>query len=345
MAHSDRRDTDAFFPEASKSPAKPIVHAPMGDGNRAFGFASTTDDVLAGIDLTGKTAVVTGASGGLGAETARALASAGTAVTIGCRDLGRGEQAAAAIRASTGNDRVRVAALDLLDHARIRAFADHVGGTYDALNILVNNAGVMACPLARTERGWELQFDTNHVGHFLLTNLLTPLLVAGAPARVVSLSSFGHTRAPIDFDDLHFQNKPYDKWEAYGQAKTANALFAVGLDARLKDKGVRGFAVHPGAIVTDLGRHLEEADIIEISGRVSTQAGGFKEVAAGAATSVWAATAPELDGKGGLYLEDCSVSAPVGTEGVTTGYLDHAVSPAIADRLWSVTEELLRRAS
>jgi len=318
-----------------------IVQITMSS-TRSFGFASTTDDVIQGINLTGKTAVVSGASGGLGAETVRTLASAGAAVTIGCRDTAKGEEAAAGIRASTGNENVRVAALDLLDHSSIRAFADDVRTAYDALNILVNNAGVMACPLTRTERGWELQFDTNHVGHFLLTSLLVPLLQAGAPARVVCLSSAGHTRAPVDFDDLHFERKPYDKWEAYGQAKTANALFAVGLDARLKDSGVRAFALHPGAIITELGRHLEEADIVELGERISTVAGGFKQVPSGAATSVWAATAPELDGKGGLYLEDCGLSAPVGTEGITTGYLDYAIDPVQADRLWERTEQLLR---
>ena len=314
----------------------------MAGTTRSFGFDSTTDDVIAGIDLSGKTAVVTGASGGLGAETARALASAGAAVTIGCRDTAKGEDTAAGIRASTGNENIRVYPLDLVDHASISAFAEDVRATHDSLNILVNNAGVMACPLTRTERGWELQFDTNHVGHFVLTNELIPLLQAGAPARIVCLSSAGHARAPVDLNDLHFESKPYDKWEAYGQAKTANALFAVALDARLKDSGVRAFALHPGAIITDLGRHLEDSDIAELSERISNMAGGFKRVPAGAATSVWAATAPELDGKGGLYLEDCGISAPVGTEGVSTGYHDHAVDPALADRLWDKTEELLR---
>ncbi len=186
-----------------------------------------------------------------------------------------------------------------------------------------------------------MQFATNHVGHFLFTNLLVPLLEAGAPARVVCLSSAGHKRSPVDFDDLHFDRKEYDKWEAYGQSKTANALFAVGLDNRLAARGVRAFAVHPGAIMTGLGRHMDEEDIAMIGDTINTSAGGFKEVACGAATSLWAATAPELDGRGGLYLEDCSVSAPAGSEGVTTGYLDHAVDPKLAERLWKVTEQLI----
>lgn len=308
---------------------------------RNFGFSSTADEVISGLDLSGKTAVVTGASGGLGAETARALASAGAAVTLACRDTAKGQAAAKSIKESTGNAAVRVSHLELIDHSSIRAFADDLGETYDALNILINNAGVMASPLTRSPQGWELQFATNHLGHFLLTNLLVPLLEAGAPSRVVCLSSAGHARSPVDFDDLHFQNKEYDKWLAYGQSKTANALFAVALDRRLAQRGVRAFAVHPGAIPTELGRHMSKEDIVEIGERVATTAGGFKDVAAGAATSVWAATAPELDGRGGLYLEDCAESAPAGTDGITTGYRSYAMSPKLAERLWRVSEELV----
>jgi NAD(P)-dependent dehydrogenase (short-subunit alcohol dehydrogenase family) len=309
--------------------------------SRNFGFSSTTDEVISGLNLSGKTAVVTGASGGLGAETARALAAAGAAVTIGCRDTGKGQRVADAIKESTGNDAIHVAALELADHSSIRAFADDIGETYDELNILISNAGLMAGPLAHSPEGWEMQFATNHVGHFLLTNLLVPLLEAGAPARVVCLSSAGHHRAAVDFDDLHFERREYDMWEAYGQSKTANALFAVALDHRLALHGVRAFAVHPGAIITDLGRHLTEEDIAEVSERVSTMAGGLKELAAGAATSVWAATAPELDGKGGLYLEDCGESAPVGTDGITTGFMDYAVNLKLAKKLWKVSEGLV----
>jgi NAD(P)-dependent dehydrogenase (short-subunit alcohol dehydrogenase family) len=308
---------------------------------RNFGFSSTAAEVVSGLDLSGKTAVVTGASGGLGAETARALASAGCAVTIACRDTAKGQRIADSIKESTDNDAVHVAALELVDHSSIRACADDIGETYNRLNILVNNAGLMACPLTRSPQGWEMQFATNHVGHFLLTNLLMPLLEAGAPSRVVCLSSAGHTRGPVNFGDLHFDKKEYEKWEAYGQAKTANALFAIGLDNKFASRGIRGFAVHPGAIITDLGRHMDEEDIIEMSDIIDSMAGGFKEVPAGAATSVWAATAPELDGRGGLYLEDCAESAPAGTDGITTGYLDYAVDPKLAEQLWKVSEELV----
>lgn len=308
---------------------------------RNFGFSSTTDEVISGLDLSGKTAVVTGASGGLGAETARALAQGGAAVTIGCRDTGKGQRVADAIKKSTGNEAVHVAKLELVDHSSIRAFADDVGETYDSLNILINNAGVMGCTKTLSPQGWELQFATNHIGHFLLTNLLVPLLRAGAPSRVICVTSAGHLRAPVDFDDLHFERRQYDKWVAYGQSKTANALFAVGLDKRLAPQHVRAFAVHPGAIVTDLGRHMDQADMAAIGATIEAETGGFKEVASGAATAVWAATAPELDGRGGLYLEDCSESAPVGSDGISTGYRDYAVDPKLAQRLWKVSEKMV----
>jgi NAD(P)-dependent dehydrogenase (short-subunit alcohol dehydrogenase family) len=294
-----------------------------------------------GIDLSGQTAVVTGASGGLGGETARALASAGAAVLIGCRDLAKGQKQADAIRREHPKARVDVAALDLLSEQSVRSFADAFRARHKQLSILVNNAGVMACPLARTAQGWELQLATNHLGHFLLSRLLMPSLTAGTPSRVVALSSAAHHRASVDFDDLNFDRRPYDKWIAYGQSKTANALFAVGFDRRMAREGVRAFAVHPGAIATELARHLTREDLHEIVTRIRTTAGGLKEVPAGAATSVWAATAPELAGKGGLYLEDCRISAPAGTEGVTTGYRDYALDPELADRLWKVSEALL----
>jgi len=310
---------------------------------REFGFHTTADEVLEGIDLRGRVAVVTGGSGGLGAETARALAVKGAEVTIGCRDAARGAQVVETIKATAGSGAVHVDALDLLDQASIQAFAESVCARHPQVHMLINNAGVMGCPLGRSPEGWELQFATNHMGHFLLTNLLLGALQAGAPSRVVSVSSAGHMRAPVDFDDLHFERRPYEKWEAYGQAKTANALFAVALDARVASSGVRAFSLHPGAIPTDLGRHLSKEDLAPLLERITATAGGFKEVPSGAATSVWAATAPELDGKGGLYLEDCGLSAPVGTEGVTTGYLPHAVDPAMAVRLWEVSEALLGR--
>jgi NAD(P)-dependent dehydrogenase (short-subunit alcohol dehydrogenase family) len=201
---------------------------------------------------------------------------------------------------------------------------------------------VMACPLARTSEGWELQLATNHFGHFLLTALLAPALRAGAPARVVTVSSRGHRFSPVVFEDLHFERRPYDKWAAYGQSKTANVLFAVELDRRLSRAGVRGFALHPGAIVTELGRHLSRDDLAELRARSPGGRGlVWKQVPAGAATSVWAATAPELEGRGGLYLEDCHVAQVDDAEGAAGGVRSYALDPAAAKRLWSLSEAMV----
>jgi NAD(P)-dependent dehydrogenase (short-subunit alcohol dehydrogenase family) len=202
----------------------------------------------------------------------------------------------------------------------------------------------MACPLTRTREGWELQLATNHFGHFLLTALLAPALRAGAPARVVTVSSRGHRFSPVVFEDLHFERRPYDKWAAYGQSKTANVLFAVELDRRLSRAGVRGFALHPGAIVTELGRHLSRDDLAELRARSPGGRGlVWKQVPAGAATSVWAATAPELEGRGGLYLEDCHVAAPRRSQDDDEGYEVWAVDAQAAERLWAASEAALEQ--
>ncbi|MDA0977297.1 MAG: SDR family NAD(P)-dependent oxidoreductase [Proteobacteria bacterium] len=283
---------------------------------RVFGESSTTDEILEGIDLTGKVAIVTGASAGLGAETARALASKGATVTIAARDLARSEETAAAIRASTGNPNVNIGQLELDKPASVRAFAADWLSRNDSLNLLINNAGVMACPLARTDEGWEMQFATNHLGHFLLTCLLSEALVAGAPARVVNLSSGGHNFAPVDFDDIHFNQREYQKFASYGQSKTANILFSIELDNRLRDRGVRANAVHPGVIMTDLGRHMTEEDIAALTSNrpAGSRPMTFKEIPQGAATSVWVATAPELEGVGGQYALDCRLVDPSDTD-------------------------------
>jgi NAD(P)-dependent dehydrogenase (short-subunit alcohol dehydrogenase family) len=309
---------------------------------RRFGKDSTAEEVSQGIDLAGQRALVTGASGGLGAETARVLALRGAAVTLTARDAAKGEAVASQIRADTGNAAVDVMSLELMDFAMVRAFAKDYLARYPQLQILVNNAGVMACPLARSGEGYESQFATNHLGHFLLTGLLVPALRAGAPARVVNVSSRGHRFSPVVFDDIHFERRPYDKWAAYGQAKTANVLFSVALDRRLAPFGVRAYGLHPGAIMTELGRHMSPEDIQELMARVPGGKGmEWKTVPCGAATSVWAATAPELEGRGGLYLEDCGVSEPRREEGAETGYEAWAVDPQAAERLWSVSEELV----
>jgi NAD(P)-dependent dehydrogenase (short-subunit alcohol dehydrogenase family) len=311
---------------------------------RRFDSKSTTDLVLDGIDLAGKIAIVTGASGGLGAETARALASRGAAVTLTARDVAKAEQVAASIRAAHPGARLAVRPLTLDRPDSVRAFAKGWLAENRTLHLLLDNAGVMACPLARTPEGWEMQFATNHLGHFLLTALLVPALRAGAPARVAITSSGGHRFSPVVFEDIHFERRPYDKWAAYGQSKTANVLHAVELDRRLAGAGVRAFGIHPGMIITELGRHLTPEDIQQLQSRAkdreSSGMASWKTPPQGAATQCWAVTAPELEGRGGLYLEDCQVSGttpPPGSLGAEAWALD----PEAARRLWSVSEETL----
>lgn len=308
-----------------------------------FGHGSTALEVVHGIDLTGRTAVVTGAASGLGVETARALAQAGASVWMPVRDLGKGEAVAADIRASTGNHEVRVASLDLIDLRSVRAFAQVFLSTEAPLHILINNAGIMACPLTRSADGWESQFATNHMGHFLLTCLLAPALRAGAPSRVVNLSSTGHKISGVDFDDPHFERRPYEKWRAYGQAKSANVLFSVALDRRLAAHGVRAFAVHPGGIMTGLQKDLTY-DEMNAMGWFDDQGKPlaiFKSVHGGAGTAVWAATSALLDGHGGEYLEDCNV-AKLSSDGERiSGVNAHAIDPDAAEQLWSLSERLL----
>jgi NAD(P)-dependent dehydrogenase (short-subunit alcohol dehydrogenase family) len=312
----------------------------MSEG-REFGADSTTSDVLAGIDLSGKVALVTGGSGGLGEETARAFAEKGARVVLTARNVPKGEAAAQAIRAATGNDAVEVGELELASLESVRALAQRFLSQHDALHILVNNAGVMACPFGRTAEGFELQLGTNHVGHFLLTCLLAPALRKAAPSRIVSLSSRGHHASPVVFDDLHFSKRPYDKWQAYGQSKTANVLFAVEVDRRLGSHGVHANAVHPGVIATELARHMVPEDVELLRARMPSGALHFKSVPAGAATSVYAATAPELEGRGGLYLEDCQVAKVDDTENAAGGVRSYAIDPGAAQQLWVASEEMV----
>jgi len=307
----------------------------------SFGAETTTDEVLEGISLEGRVAFVTGASGGLGAETARALAARGAAVTLAARNVEKAGEVAAGIRESTGNAAIDVVALDLTSPDSVRQCAKGWLADHDTLHLLINNAGVMATPFERTAQGFELQFATNHLGHFLLTGLLVPALRAGAPARIVNLSSGGHRFGGIDFDDIHFERREYDKWLAYGQSKSANVLFSVELDRRLRDAGIRAHAVHPGVIMTELARYLQPEDIQDLMSKSSGAGLTFKPVEAGAATTVYAATAPELDGQGGLYLEDCHIAECKEAEGEATGYAPHAVDPDAARRLWGVSEELV----
>nr|MDQ2860596.1 SDR family NAD(P)-dependent oxidoreductase [Pseudomonadota bacterium] len=288
--------------------------------------------------------VVTGAATGIGVETARALAEAGARVTLAVRNRAAGEAAADDINRTARDAQARVGSLDLADLASVRAFAAEWGAA--PLHILINNAGVMACPLAYTTDDLEMQIGTNHFGHHLLAALLAPALLRasdqeGRPARVVSLTSIGHRRSAVNFDDPHYRHRPYDKWEAYGQSKTANALFAVGFNARFKDHGVTANAVMPGGIMTPLQRHLPREEMIAFgwmdeSGKVAR---GFKTTEQGASTSVWAAVGGELDGVGGLYLEDCGEAAPWTKEAPFRGVMPHALNPEAAERLWFLSEK------
>lgn len=306
----------------------------------AYNARTTTDEIIAGVDLSGKTALVTGASAGLGTETCRVLAGAGARVVMLARDQAKLDAAAERLRQANPAALLDTQLLDLADLDSVRAAAQALLQRYPAIDLLIDNAGVMACPLGRTAQGFELQLGTNHLGHFLLTCLLAPALLAAAPSRVVVLSSGAHKISGVDFDDINYDNRDYEKWQAYGQSKTANALFALALDDRLKDRGVRAFSVHPGMIQTELGRHLTEDDIAMLMASAEDTNRSFKTVPEGAATQVYAATSGELDGHGGVYLEDCGIAeASAGDR--AWGVEPHAADRDAAERLWQVSEDMV----
>ena len=311
--------------------------SPQQPVGSTFGYRTTAVEAVAGIDLSGRWVVVTGGYSGIGTETVRALADAGADVIVGAR---RPELAEEVVRALPGS--IAILPLDLADPVSIDAFAVSLGERWDHLDILINNAAVMASPLTRDARGYEGQFATNHLGHFQLTARLWPLLAAAGGARVVVLSSIGHRLNGLDLDDPNFARRDYDKWLAYGQAKSANALFALQLDKLGAPHGVRAFAVHPGGIMTPLQRHLSTEEQvamgwIDAEGNVS---GRFKTEEQGASTTVWAATSPLLDGKGGVYLENCEVAVPAGKDTPMGGVQPHVRDEALAERLWAKSEEL-----
>ncbi|MGQ7829828.1 SDR family NAD(P)-dependent oxidoreductase [Altererythrobacter sp. Z27] len=307
-----------------------------------FGAKSTTDEVLAGHDLTGMTVFITGGASGLGQETARAMAAKGAHVVLAARDQSKLDAAAAEIRKQTGSDKVDTIQCDLASLASVRACGKEANERFDKIDLLINNAGVMACPLGRTAEGFELQFGTNHLGHFVLTKYLLPLVENGSGKRIVNLSSRAHHMDQVHFDDPNYASRDYEKWQSYGQSKTANVLFTVALDKRLNGKGIDVFAVHPGGIMTNLGRHLTEEDRAALQARVTQadQSFSWKTVEQGAATSCWAATAPELAGHGGVYCEDCHV-AVVDDASPTGGVRSYAVDPDKAEQLWTLSEELV----
>jgi NAD(P)-dependent dehydrogenase (short-subunit alcohol dehydrogenase family) len=310
-----------------------------------FGARTTAEEALGGADLQGKVAIVTGGHAGLGLETTRVLSNAGATVVVGSRDPRKAQMAAAKMK------NVEVGELDLASPASIDHFASEFLISNRALDLLINNAGVMATPLTRDERGYELQFSTNHLGHFQLAARLWPALKKSGNARVVVLSSRGHARGGVDLSDPNFNKRPYDKWAAYGQSKSANSLFAVELDKRGQKHGIRAFAVHPGGILTDLLKYMTDEELsaygiyrengavkVPDVTRVSER---FKTLEEGAATTIWCAVSPQLNGKGGVYCEDCDIAAMVPADSkLLSGVRPWAVDKAAAEDLWILSEKL-----
>jgi NAD(P)-dependent dehydrogenase (short-subunit alcohol dehydrogenase family) len=299
--------------------------APIHTG---YGAATTAREVIGDARLDGKVAIVTGGYVGIGLETTRVLASAGATVIVPARSS---DKARAAL---SGTDRVELETVELSDPASVDAFAARFLASGRPLHLLINNAGIMAVPFAKTGRGFELQLATNHLGHFQLTVRLWPALVKAKGARVIALSSRGHAFSSVDLEDPNFQHRAYDKWKAYGQSKSANALFALALDARGESRGVRAFSVHPGAVHTELSRSLSEEELSGLRGNRI-----FKMPPAGAATSVWCATSPALDGMGGVYCEDVDIAEPVpGDSKELRGVRPWVMDRDLAERLWGKSE-------
>ncbi len=310
-----------------------------------FGPKTTAEEALAGRDLRGKVAIVTGGHAGLGLETTRVLSNAGATVVIGSRDLKKAQMAVAKMK------NVEIGQLDLASPNSIDRFANAFLSSNRPLDLLINNAGIMATPLMRDDRGYEMQFATNHLGHFQLTARLWEALKKSRNARVVALSSRGHARGEVDFSDPNFDKRPYDKWAAYGQSKSANSLFAVELDKRGQEHGIRAFAVHPGGILTDLLRYMTDEELsaygisrengvikIPDATKVSER---FKTIEQGAATTVWCAISAQLNGKGGVYCEDCDIAPMVPADSkLLSGVRPWAVDKAAAESLWILSEKL-----
>lgn len=306
-----------------------------------FGAESTTDDVLGGIDLSGKRILITGASAGLGVETARSLAARGAHVVGAVRDLDKGGSATAVVReqAASGGG-IELVQLDLASLASVRACADALVAKGQPFDVVIANAGVMACPKSTTADGFETQFGTNHLGHFVFVNRIVSLLKRGS--RVVSLSSAGHRFSDVDLDDPNFERTPYTEFGAYGRSKTANALFAVEFDRRHEDEGIRASAVHPGAIQTELSRHMTPEAMQQLLTSIN-QPGGFKmkTIPQGAATSVWAGIVAPAEEIGGRYCEDCHVAEHNDDPSIRGGVQPYAIDPERAKALWARSEEMV----
>ncbi|WP_130732852.1 SDR family NAD(P)-dependent oxidoreductase [Komagataeibacter xylinus] len=319
---------------------------------QTFGASSTTEDVLSGVSLKGKRVLVTGVSAGLGVETARVLAAHGAHVMGAARNLEKAEQATAQVRADAarGDGSFELVALDLADLGSVRACADQLNATGLPFNLVIANAGVMATPFGHTKDGFETQFGTNHLGHFVLVNRIAGLMRAGA--RLVNVSSAGHRFADVDLKDPNFEHTPYDPFIAYGRSKTANILFAVAFDARHRARGVRATAVHPGGILTELTRYMPAGGIEAMVAQINEQAAAegkppfqFKTIPQGAATAVWTGVVGAADAVGGHYCEDCHVSPVVPDDQpislVSEGVRAYAVDPAHAEALWAKSEEMV----
>jgi NAD(P)-dependent dehydrogenase (short-subunit alcohol dehydrogenase family) len=314
-----------------------------------FGAKSTTDDVLSGIDLSGKRVLVTGVSAGLGVETARALVAHGAKVVGAARDLAKAEGATAAVRAETANGgSLDLIELDLASLASIRACADAVLADGRPFDVVIANAGVMAAPFGHTADGFETQFGTNHLGHFTFVNRIASLIAPGG--RLVNLASSGHRFADVDIEDPNFEHTAYDPWISYGRSKTANILFAVEFDRRHKARGVRATAVHPGGIRTELTRHLDDGTLEAMVGKINEELAAegkppyeLKSIPQGAATSVWAGVVAAADEVGGLYCENCHVAKvtenPVSR--ISEGVRPYALEPQRAKALWSKSEDMI----
>ena len=306
-----------------------------------YGPAATAADIVKGLDLSGRVAIVTGGSNGLGLETTRALANAGATVVVPARDTARANAALAGI------PNVEVHPMELTDPVSIDTFAATVLAAHPTIHILINNAGLMMPPLMRDSRGYESQFSTNHLGHFQLTGRLWPALKAARGARVVALSSRGHQFSGVDFEDWNFLTRAYDPRIAYGQSKTANALFVVGLDSRGQGDGVRAFSVHPGGIITDLSKYmpkeaLAKSGYLDAEGKpIIDPERNMKSPAQGAATAVWCAVSPELNGMGGVYCENSDIAPALPADSTELlGVRPWATDPVAADRLWTLSEKL-----
>jgi NAD(P)-dependent dehydrogenase (short-subunit alcohol dehydrogenase family) len=314
--------------------------------SKTFGAQSTTDEVLAGIDLTGRRILVTGVSAGLGVETARSLAAHGAHVVGAARDLGKARAATAEIRAqAAGGGVLELLQLDLASLASVRACADALTAAAAPFDLIIANAGVMACPKGTTADGFETQFGTNHLGHFVLVNRIAALLKPGG--RLVNLSSAGHRYSDVDLDDPNFERTPYIEFGAYGRSKTANILFAVEFDRRHKDRGVRATAVHPGGIRTELSRHLapqalqQRLDSINATRPAGAPPFAFKTVPQGAATTVWSGVVAPAHVVGGRYCEDCHIAEIENDPKVPSGVRPYALDPAHAKALWAKSEEMV----